>query len=395
MRVLISGASVAGPTLAHWLAGHGHVVTVVDVAPGLRDSGYPIDVRGPAVEVAERMGVLDQVRALSVDTDRVDFVGARGTVSLGMRALRQAAGVRDLELLRGDLVRTLYDTTKADVEYRFGDSVRSLVQDDDGVSVEFEHGAGERFDIVVGADGLHSNVRRLAFGPAERYSRYLGCYVGVAAVDPRFGVADRCVLYNVPGRAAGVYRFRDTASAIFLFRSKAPLRYDHRDTDEHKRLLVREFAGSGRQVADLLADALTADDFYFDSVSQIRMPRWSRGRVVLVGDAGYGPALLSGAGTTLAMVGAYRLAGELSAGGSPERAFARYQAAHRPLVTRSQRSARSGGAVLVPASAAAIRTRDLLTRLSGPPLLAARLSRYLPRGRTAPPDYPAGVRARL
>ncbi|HEY3748838.1 MAG TPA: FAD-dependent monooxygenase [Pseudonocardiaceae bacterium] len=391
MRVLISGASVGGPTLAYWLAGHGHAVTVVDVAPGLRDSGYPIDVRGPAIDVAGRMGVLDQVRALSVDTERVDFVGARGTTSLGMRALREAAGVEDLELLRGDLVRTLYDATKAAVEYRFGDSIRSLTQDDAGVSVEFEHGAGERFDIVVGADGQHSNVRRLAFGPEERYTKYLGCYVAVAAVDPRFGIADRCVLYNVPGKAAGVYRFGDTASAIFLFRSKAPVRYDHRDVDEHKRLLAREFAGVGWQAVDLLADATSADDFYFDSVSQIRMPEWSRGRVVLVGDACHAPALLSGAGTTLAMVGAYRLAGELAEGG-PEQAFARYQAAHRPLVTRSQRSAGTGGAMLVPATALAIRGRDLLTRLSGPQLLAARLSRYLPNRRTTLPDYPAPVR---
>jgi 2-polyprenyl-6-methoxyphenol hydroxylase-like FAD-dependent oxidoreductase len=390
MKVLISGASIAGPTLAYWLVRHGHTPTIVELGPRPRASGYPIDVRGPAIEVAERMGVLDRVRALSVDTERVDFVHDGRSASLAMRSLRRAAGVRDLELLRGDLVTTLYDATKNDVEYRFGDSVRSSTQDVDGVSVEFEHGRAERFDVVVGADGSHSQVRRLAFGPEERFRKYLGLYVGGAGVDTRFGVADRCVLYNAPGRAAGVYRFGDTASAIFLFRRTEELTYDYRSADEHKRLLAAEFPGMGGQVDELLADAVAADDFYFDSVSQIRMPSWSTGRVTLVGDAGYGPALLSGSGTTLAMVGAYVLAGELAAG-PPEQALARYESAHRPLVTRAQRSAGGGGQVLVPATAGGIRLRDLLARLTAPQLAAARLSRYLPRRRVLLPTYPVAA----
>jgi 2-polyprenyl-6-methoxyphenol hydroxylase-like FAD-dependent oxidoreductase len=371
--------------LAYWLTRYGHQPTIVDVSSRLRDSGYPIDVRGPAIEVAERMGVAGRIRELSVDTDQVDFVAANGRqASLRMGALRRAAGIQDLELLRGDLVRTLYDATAADTEYRFGDSIRSLTQDGDGVSVEFDHGPADRYHVVIGTDGLHSNVRALAFGPESEFIKHLGLYVAGASVDTRLGVAGRCVLYNVPGRAAGVYRFGDSASAIFLFRKRTPLRYDYRDVDEHRRLVAGELTGMGDQVAELLAAAMRADDFYFDSVSQIRMPAWSRGRVVLAGDAGYGPALLSGSGTSLAMVGAYVLAGELANGWS-EQAMARYERDHRPMVLRAQGSAGSGGAILVPPTEGAIRRRDLVSRLTGPQLAAARLSRYLPRRRVVLP----------
>jgi 2-polyprenyl-6-methoxyphenol hydroxylase-like FAD-dependent oxidoreductase len=388
MKVLISGASVAGPTLAYWLTRRGHAVTVVELAPRLRASGYPIDVRGSAITVAERMGVLPRLRDLSVDTERTDFVNADNKVTggLDLRALRTAAGVRDIELRRGDLVGALYDATKDDVEYRFGDSIRTIEQDSDGALVEFEHGQAERFDLVVGADGLHSQVRRLAFGPEAGFTKYLGSYVGGAAVDSRFGVAERCVLYNTPGKAAGVYRFGDDATAIFLFHSKQ-LTYDYRNADEHKALLAAEFTGGGWLVDDLLSQVLAADDFYFDSLSQIRMPQWSRGRVVLVGDAGYAPALVSGSGTTLAMVGAYLLAGQLATG-DHRQAFATYEAAHRPLVTRSQRSANYGEGLLLPGTAGAIRRRDLLSKLSRPQLVAARLSRLLPKRRVTLPTYP-------
>jgi 2-polyprenyl-6-methoxyphenol hydroxylase-like FAD-dependent oxidoreductase len=391
MKVLISGASVAGPTLAFWLARHGHQATVVEAAPRPRAGGYPIDVRGQAVEVAERMGLLGRIRELSVATEGIDFVGGRRPVSVDMRRLRGAAGVRDLELLRGDLVRTLYEATEHDAEYRFGDSVATLAQDGHGVDVAFDSGATDRFDVVVGADGLHSNVRRLAFGPEAGYRTYLGLYVAGASVGTGLGVPGRCVLHTVPGRAAGVYRFGGTASAIFLFRRAIEPSYDFRDVAQHKRLVADEFAGVDR-TAGLLRDALAADDFYFDSVSQIRMASWSRGRVALAGDAGYGPALLSGAGTTLAMVGAYLLAGALSEADDPAPAFARYAATLRPTVVRAQRSAGAGAGMLVPATEGAVRRRDALARLAGPQWAAARLSRYLPRRRTTLPDYPVGRR---
>lgn len=389
MRVLISGASVAGPTLAYWLARHGHEPTVVELAARPRAGGYPIDVRGQAVLVAERMGLLPALREYAVDTEQVDFVAADGRVrsTMPMRRLRAAASVRDLELLRGDLVRILHDATSDDVDYRFGDSIRTLRQDAAGVDVEFESGAAQRFDVVIGADGLHSQVRSLAFGPEADVTRYLGMYVGGAAVDPAFGVADRCVLHNVPGRAAGVYRFGSAAAAIFLFRTERPLHYDHRDVDVHKGLVADAFADGDWRVPELLADVLAAPDFYFDSVSQIRMPAWSNGRVALVGDAGYGPALLSGSGTTLAMAGAYLLAGELATADTPQLAFAAYEARHRPSVRRAQGSVGPAGAFMVPATEAAIRRRDRLVNWSGPQMAMARLSRYLPRRRVTLPGY--------
>jgi 2-polyprenyl-6-methoxyphenol hydroxylase-like FAD-dependent oxidoreductase len=300
-----------------------------------------------------------------------------------MRRIRVAGGNTDIEVGRGDLVRALYAATKNDVEYRFGDSVRSIAQDGSGVDVTFEHGPADRYDLVVGADGLHSQVRALAFGPESDYLRYLGLYAGGALVDPKYGVADRCLLYNVPGRAVAVYSFGDEAGALFLFRRPEPLNYHHRDAEQHKQLVADAFAGDGWLVPELLRDVRASADFYFDSVSQIRMRTWSRGRVTLVGDAGYGPALLSGSGSSLAMVGAYVLAGELAGG---EGALARYEAAHRPLVARAQRSATSGGGVLVPRTRGAIGRRDLLGRLSWLQVAAARLGRRRPGAGLA--EYP-------
>ncbi|MGW8887949.1 FAD-dependent monooxygenase [Streptomyces sp. NPDC055749] len=384
-RILISGASIAGLTLAHWLARHGFRPTVVERAPDLRTGGNGVDVRDQAVEVVERMGLMPRVRAAATDVHGMKFVDTddRAVARIDIRA----AGA--VEIMRGDLVALLHQAAGADVEYLFGDSVRSLEQDDHGVTVSFDHAGSRRFDLVIGADGLHSTVRRLAFGPEERYLRHKDHYFAFADTDAALGENHWVTMYNRPGRMAGIYRSGNhaQAKAYFMFRS-APLAYDHRDVEEHKRLVSEAFAGeSGWRIPDLLTASLAEEDFYFDALSQVHMDSWSTGRVALVGDAAWCASPASGAGAELALVGAYRLAGELAAAPGDHRlAFARYDATHRSLVRTKQRIG-PNVRLMVPKSAAGRRIRDAFARL---PLLRilATLDRLNRAKRTAPlPDY--------
>jgi 2-polyprenyl-6-methoxyphenol hydroxylase-like FAD-dependent oxidoreductase len=334
-RILISGASIAGLTVAHWLARYGFRPTVVERAPGLRPGGNGVDVRDHAVDVAERMGIMASIRAAATDVQGMKFVDAADRAV----ARLDTAGASEVEIMRGDLVALLHQATDMGVEYLFGDSIRSLTQDDDGVTVIFEHADSRRFDLVIGADGLHSNVRRLAFGPEPQFLRYKDHYFAFANADATLSENRWVTMYNQPGKMAGVYRSGNhaQAKAYFVFRS-APLQYDFRDVEQHKRLLSQVFGGdTSWRIKELLAGALSDPDFYFDALSQVHMPSWSTGRVALVGDAAWCASPASGAGAELALVGAYRLAGELaSAGGDCRVAFPRYQESHRELVNKKQ-----------------------------------------------------------
>jgi 2-polyprenyl-6-methoxyphenol hydroxylase-like FAD-dependent oxidoreductase len=369
MRILISGASLAGPSLAFWLARAGHEVTVVERARRPRTGGSPIDVRGPAVDVAERMGLLPAIQRARVRTEGIECVDARGRRTASFPAAVYAEpGGRDVELERADLVDVLHGATKDDADYRFENSVTTLEQDADGVDVTFLHGRPERFDLVVGADGTHSIVRRLVFGEESQFLRHLGLYCSLVAVDPELGRENWGVMHNVPGKLAGVYRYHGKADAIFMFRSPE-LSYDYHDFDQQKKLLTDAYAGEGWQVPALLDAVRAAEDLYLDSVNQVRMPTWSRGRVTLVGDSGYCASPLSGMGTTLAMVGAAELADALA--GGLEGAFERYERAHRPLVAKAQASVSRRAGMLVPATSFALWRRNQLTKVM-PLVMAAR-----------------------
>lgn len=363
-RILISGASIAGPVLAYWLCRRGFRPTIVERAPLLRDGGAPVDLRGTALAVADRMGVLPRVRQACTRVSQMSFVDdlGRTVASVPIRAFRQDG---DVELMRGDLARILYEATRDDVEYVFGDSIRAMDQDSAGVTVSFEGGAQRRFDLVIGADGVHSAVRRLGFGAERRFVRRLGYHAATASVHSDLAPDEAVVLHNVPGKAVALYRSGNhpRAGALFLFRRRE-LEYDHRDVPAQKRLVAEAFAGVGWLASALLADVASAEDFFFDSVGQVRMPTWSNGRIGLVGDAAYCPALLSGAGSSMAMAGAYLLATEL-ARNEYSVAFRRYEKKLRPLVTRGQAGARYSAAIMVPGSRFAIMARNQGMRLLG------------------------------
>ena len=372
--VLISGAGIAGPTLAYWLARHGFRPTVVEHAAALRSSGSPVDVRGPAVEVAERMGVMPAIRQAGTDRTGTSFVNANGrrVGRVNQRALQQAAGSREVELPRGDLAAILYQAGRDDAEFVFGDAIVALSQDEHGVDVTFEHAQPRRFDLVIGADGLHSAVRRLAFGPESDFIQHLGIYVATVRLDGLDGLIEggrEVVMYNTPGRAAAIHPSRGQALAFFAFRSPAVPDFDYRDTTQHKRLLTAAFADGGWRVPELLKRVQATDDLYFDSVSQVQVRPWWHGWVALVGDAASCVSLF-GDGSSLAMAGAFTLAEQLAAcPADHQSAFRRYDASHRVLVDPKQRNIARGASLLIPATRPGILARNLATRLW--PLAAA------------------------
>lgn len=378
--VLISGASVAGPALAHWLHHHGIRATVVERATAPRPGGYAIDLRGVAVDVAERMGALEEIRRNVTEMDGAAFVNARGRRSAGFSSSDVVDDGRSLEILRGDLVRILHAPTTAHTEYLYDDTLTALEQDGDRVRATFLNAAPRTFDLVVGADGLHSTTRRLAFGPEERYARFLGAYISIFTIPNHLGLDREAVLFNVPGKGSGMYQTprAEGAKGILLVRSPQATGIDRRPPAEQKAYLRAEFAGLGWE-NDRILDAMdAAADFYFDSVTRIHMDSWSTGRVALLGDAGYCPSPMSGQGTSLALAGAYVLAEELARHRTADRALAGYEARMRPYVHANQAIADAGLGILAPRTRRGIVLRDTVLRAGGPLLsLLGRFDRRL------------------
>ncbi|WP_191984379.1 FAD-dependent monooxygenase [Amycolatopsis eburnea] len=339
-KVLIAGASIAGPALAHWLRRRGAEVTVVERAPGLRPGGQAVDARGVTKDVIRLMGLDDAVRAARTETAGAYTVDADGNVLETFSAEDDGGDgyISEIEILRGDLSQVLYDDTRDGVEYRFGDRIAGLVQDADGVDVTFAAGDRRRFDLVVGADGLHSSVRAMVFGPRERFVRHLGHVLAFYSVPNEFGL-DRWVFdYQEPGRSAMLRPIGDATRAMAMFSfTAAEFAVDHRDVEAQKDLLRARMGDFGWLTPRILAHLGDTPDFYLDQVAQVVLDRWADGRVGLIGDAAFSSSPLSGQGTGLALIGAYLLAGELAAAGwDPATGFARYEARMRPFVEANQ-----------------------------------------------------------
>ena len=358
--VLISGSGVAGPTLAYWLARAGFAPTVVERAAGLRSSGSPVDVRGPAAAVVERMGLTGKLREASTGVTGLRFVNDAGR-TVGRVPGRMLGEPGDIELPRTDLAKILYEAARDDAEFVFHDSISALHQDDSGVDVTFEKGAPRRFDLVIGADGLHSAVRRLAFGPETEFVEHMGVYIATLPLAESAADRSEILMYNSPGRAVAVHPSRERGIAAFMFRGAAVPGFDHRDSGLHKRMLTAAYAGAGWRVPDLLNKVHAADDLYLDSVSRVSLDSWANGRIVLAGDAASCVSLF-GDGSTLAIAGAATLAAEL-ADHDHATAFRRYETEHRLLVEPRQRTVSTAAAMLIPATRAGLAARNTATRL--------------------------------
>jgi 2-polyprenyl-6-methoxyphenol hydroxylase-like FAD-dependent oxidoreductase len=356
MKVLISGASVAGPVLAYWLDRYSFEVTVVERAPALRKAGgHAVDLFKPAMDIAEEMGVLERVDAKKTGTDVMEVYreGRDRPYEIEIGRLMRAVSDRHVEIMRDDLSEIFYEAGCRSVEYIFGDSITAITEDATGVDVTFETGPARRFDLVIGADGMHSNVRALMFGSESRFANWIGAYLAVATVPNYLDLRDRMVATCGVNRMAGLYSaaHMDDARAVFLFRPPQQLDYHYREAARQKALLHEAFGDMRPLVARMLVESDRAETFYLDSVTQLRMDNWSRGRVSLVGDAAYCPGPAVGGSTSLAVVGAYVLAGELAiANGDHVRAFAAYESEMDDYVVRSRAFAIGAAKRLVPAS---------------------------------------------
>ncbi|MCU7725555.1 FAD-dependent monooxygenase [Actinoplanes sp. KI2] len=364
MRVLISGGGIAGPALAFWLHRAGAEVTIVERAPEPRPGGHAVDVRGAARGVVERMGIRDAIRTHQVDERGWAMVDARGK-RLGAMPADLFGGegiVAEIEIARGDLARILYEATAADVDWRFGDQVTDLTPEGD---VFFAGGRRERYDVVVGADGVRSGVRKLAFGPHREFVQPLGAYGSYFTVPDPGDLDNWFEMYNAPGgRVAGIRPERGgTAKASLSFRTKE--QYGRLDRAQQIALLSAKFDKVGWRVPDLLRAMPDAPDFYFDEVSKVTVERWARGRVVLLGDAGYCGTPLAGMGTSMSLVGAYVLAGELAAAKTPEEGFAAYQREMADYVAEGTQLPPGGVEMFAPNGRFMIRLRALSMRMMG------------------------------
>lgn len=361
LSVLISGAGVAGPALACWLSRYGAGTTVVEAAPRLRTSGFAVDFRGPThLGVLEKMDVLGELRDIQTHGSAMSCVDASSREIFRLPAEFTGG---DIEVHRRDLSRVLYEHSADRAAYLFGDVITSLTQTSDGVRAEFARSAPRTADLVIGADGLHSGVRRLAFGEETRFVRHLGYYLAGWDLPNELHAGAIAQQYNVPGRMASIradQRDAHRATAFVVFASPL-LDYDWQDTEQHKRLVRDAFAGLRWHVPYLLDTLRDAQDVYFDSISRVRVPRTTAGRVALLGDAAWG-VTLGGMGVGTGVVGAYVLAGELAAArGDHQTAFAAYENRMRGYASRWQRHA-SPGQFLAPPTATRLRVRNAMFR---------------------------------
>ncbi len=346
-KVLISGAGIAGPALAFWLARYGCEVTVVERAPGVRPGGQAVDFRGEVhLSVLERMGILEEVRRHRTGNGPLRMIDAEGRDLVTLPASFAGGAV---EILRGDLARILHELTEDTVTHVFDDSITSLTDTGDGVEVAFERGAPAVFDLVIGADGLHSNVRRLAFGEESRYVEDSGYHVAIFEAPNRLRLESDVLLYSEPGRGLALYPIQGGGSAnVMCVFEAGRVDVDRRDLAGQRRLIAERFAGMGWEARTLLGDLAQAPYFYFDSISMVKMDSWTRGRVALLGDAGYG-ATCGGMGTGLAVVCAYVLAGELAAAEGDHRlAFAAYEQQIKKFTKACQQVAGGVGPFFAP-----------------------------------------------
>ena len=371
--VLISGAGIGGPTLAYWLKAAGFEPTIVEYAPTLRGGGYVIDFWGLGYDIAARMGLLDKINSAGYHIREMRVVNGKGEriSGFGTNVFRELTGGRYVTIGRSDLSRLLFEKIKTDTEIVFGDEVVGLQERADSVQVTFEHGGQRRFDLVIGADGLHSAVRRVVFGSQDQFEKRLGYVVAafeVSGYRPRD--ENVYVTYCQPGRMLGrVALNEDQTLFLFVFAKDIDAGSEMFDPTVQKALLREVFDDGKWQTSRILAEMERTQALYFDRVSQIKMPRWSQGRVALVGDAAFCVSLMAGQGSALAMMSAYVLAGEL-AKARHEIAFARYEKLLRGFIEKKQQGAERFASAFAPKTQLGLFFRNQVIRATAIPGLA-------------------------
>lgn len=336
--ILISGASIAGPALAFWLNRYGFKTTIIERAPAIRPGGYAVDFRGAAMKALNYMGITDEIKKYETRTGKVTVVNKNNQK---VTSMPDGFTSGELEIMRGDLANLLYEATRQETEYIFDDTITTLTETIYGVDVTFARSPARQFDVVIGADGLHSKVRDIAFGDESKFIKHLGVYIAIFTTPDYMNLGADGLYYGTLGKRTGIFGAgkNDEARASFYFASE-PISYDRRDIEVQKQIIRDRFANEEWQVSRLLQLMDEAPDFYFDSISQIKMDSWSKGRIALIGDAAHCGSPMSGMGTSMAIIGAYILAGELKeANGDHSIAFNRYEEQMRGFVNNCQQMA--------------------------------------------------------
>jgi 2-polyprenyl-6-methoxyphenol hydroxylase-like FAD-dependent oxidoreductase len=367
-RALVSGASFAGLSTAYWLKELGYEVTVVEIADGLKKGGTAVDLKGNTVEIVKRMGLYEQIRTHRLNLQLSEFKNADDVTEGSMLFRREGEPQPDdeFEIERDLLLDLLFATVKDQVEVVFNASITAMKETGSAVSVTLSDGSQRSFELVFGCDGIHSAVRRICFGHEMEYMHFLESYFSVTIVDKLLIRENTAQLFNAPGKGVMLNAYRNKTDIIFCFVAETEIPYNYRDEAQQRGIIREQFAGQGWRTAELLDEVAQAKSFYFDKLCQIRMPSWTKGRVALVGDAGYCASPAAGMGGSLAIDGAAALADALEKHGDDfAAAFDDYNQTFRPFIDQVQAEAVKNAAMLVPRTEEAIRKRNLESKAFG------------------------------
>jgi len=362
LNVLVSGASFAGLATAFWMNRFGYKVTVVEIGKGLKMGGSPVDIKEGTVNIVKRMGLFERIQASSLKAKGIDFLDVEGVRIAKMPAHAEDAedSNPEYEIERDTLLQIMFEEVKGDVEFIFDDSIARLDESGDEVDVTFKSGTQRSFSFLFGCDGNHSSVRRMCFGEESAYSYFLQNYFSITIVDKLLIQEDTAQMYNVPGKVVMLNAYNNKTDIIFCFYSEKEISYSFRDQEEQRGIILQQFSGEGWRTRELLEELSRCRDFYFDKMCQVRMPSWTKGRVALVGDAGYCASPAAGMGGSLAIVGATALADAFQKHhGNFETAFQEYNVSLRPFVEDVQAQAVNFGLeMFVPRSEEALQRRN-------------------------------------
>ena len=361
-KVLVSGASMAGLSTAHCMTKLGYKVTVVELANEPRTAGGAIDIKGATVEVVKRMGIYENLKANALGVEMIEFKNADDITENSFSVAGEEGNPdEEIEIERDKFVNVIMDRLKDDVEFIFNDCITALNETDDEIRVIFKSGLDQSFDLVVGCDGIHSGVRKIWFGHETEYSHFLGAYSSIIILN-KLLIKKNCLqIYNEPDKAVMLNAYKNKTDIIFCFNSEIEISYNYRDLEEQRKIILEQFSDVNWRTPELLEEMKQSENFYFDKFCQIKMPSWTKGRVALVGDAGYCASPAAGMGASLAVSGARALADALQKyNGNFELAFQDYNKNLRPLIEEVQAEAvKNLRNNFIPRTEEAIRRRNI------------------------------------
>jgi 2-polyprenyl-6-methoxyphenol hydroxylase-like FAD-dependent oxidoreductase len=356
-KVLVSGASFAGLTMAYWLNKFGYKVTVVEIGNHLKMGGTPVDIKDETIDIVKRMGLFEQIKANRIGPEKWEFKNAEDISE--HTVLLEKLPDNEFEIERDVLLAMLFDLVKNEVEFIFNNSITALNETENTIEVSFKDGSQQVYDLVFGCDGIHSTVRKIWFGDEMEYAHFLGQYFSIAIADKLLVEEGTYQMYAEPNKGVALYAYNNKTDIIFTFRPEAEIPYDFRDQEQHKKIILEQFKGLSWRTAELLDELINSKSFYFDKFCQIKMPSWTKERVALVGDAGYCASPAAGMGGSLAIIGATALADTFEKhDGNFELAFEAYNKDLRPFIEKLQAGAVQTLDKLLPRNEEEVRYRN-------------------------------------